>query len=216
MSRPQPIGPFSQPAPTAVLISGGGRTLRNLLARQAEGQLPIDIRLVIASTKNAGGLAFAEQFGVPHRVVVRKDRTDEQYREAIFQPCRDVGAECVVMAGWLKHVLIPDDFENRVINIHPSLIPAFCGEGFYGSRVHQAVIDSGTKISGCTVHLVDNQYDHGPIVVQRAVEVADTDDANSLAARIFEQECEALPAAIAKLCGNQLVLDGRRVRATAM
>lgn len=211
MSDQQPLGPFSQPTPVAVLISGGGRTLRNLFVEQAEGRLAIDIRMVIASTRKAGGLGYADQFHVPHRVVLRKDRTDEEYREAVFEPCREAGAECVVMAGWLKHVLIPTDFENRVVNIHPSLIPAFCGEGFYGSRVHQAVIKSGAKVTGCTVHLVDNQYDHGPIVLQRAVEVKEEDDAESLAARVFQQECEALPTALSELCGNRLALQGRRV-----
>ena len=100
------------------------------------------------------------------------------------------------MGGYLHHVLIPHDFENRVINIHPSLIPSFCGQGMYGLNVHQAAIDFGVKISGCTVHYVDNQYDHGPILLQRSCDVFDNDTAETLQKRVFELECEALPNAI--------------------
>ena len=114
----------------------------------------------------------------------------------MFGPCRQVGADLVVMAGFLKHVRIPSDFEGRVINIHPSLLPSFGGPGMYGHRVHQAVIDRGVKISGCTVHYVDNVYDNGPIILQRSCEVRDDDTAETLAARVFKQECEALPQAI--------------------
>ena len=114
----------------------------------------------------------------------------------MFGPCREAGVDLVVMAGFLKHVLIPPDFEDRVINIHPSLLPSFGGPGMYGHHVHQAVIDRGVKISGCTVHYVDNHYDNGPIILQRSCEVKDDDTADSLAARVFQEECEALPAAI--------------------
>jgi phosphoribosylglycinamide formyltransferase-1 len=107
------------------------------------------------------------------------------------------------MGGYLEHLLIPNDFENRVVNIHPSLIPAFCGKGMYGLRVHQAAIDFGVKISGCTVHFVDNQYDHGPILLQRACEVLEGDTAETLQKRVFELECEALPEAIARIAMAQ-------------
>jgi phosphoribosylglycinamide formyltransferase-1 len=103
------------------------------------------------------------------------------------------------MGGYLQHVLIPDDFENRVINIHPSLIPAFCGKGMYGLKVHQAAIDFGVRVSGCTVHFVDNQYDHGPIILQKTCEVLKEDTADSLQRRVFSLECEALPEAIRQL-----------------
>ncbi|MFM8399920.1 MAG: formyltransferase family protein, partial [Pirellula sp.] len=99
----------------------------------------------------------------------------------------------------LEHLLIPDDFENRVINIHPSLIPAFCGKGMYGLYVHQAAIEFGVKVSGCTVHFVDNQYDHGPILLQRTCEVLDDDTPETLQKRVFELERKALPDAINKI-----------------
>jgi phosphoribosylglycinamide formyltransferase-1 len=117
----------------------------------------------------------------------------------MFDEIRRSGATLVVMGGYLEHLLIPDDFYNRVINIHPSLIPAFCGKGMYGLHVHKAAIEFGVKVSGCTVHYVDNQYDHGPILLQRSCEVLETDTAESLQKRVFELECQVLPEAIAAI-----------------
>jgi phosphoribosylglycinamide formyltransferase-1 len=117
----------------------------------------------------------------------------------------------VVMGGFIQHVLIPADFEHRVVNIHPSLIPAFCGKGYYGRHVHEAVLAYGAKLSGCTVHFVDNEYDHGPIVLQRAVPVLDADTPDSLAARVFAAECEAYPAAIRAIAVGEVEVVGRNV-----
>lgn len=199
----------------AVLISGGGTTLRNLLEWIARDQLDAEVVTVIASTAKAGGLRFPRDAGIPH-LVVRRDpqMADTTYREAIFQPCRDAEADLVVMAGWLKHVLIPQDFEGRVMNIHPSLIPAFCGHGFYGHFVHEGVLEYGAKLSGCTVHFVDNQFDHGPIILQRAVPVLENDTPDTLAARVFEQECLAFPQAIQLYAQGRLAIRGRRVSIT--
>jgi phosphoribosylglycinamide formyltransferase-1 len=182
----------------AIFISGGGTTLRNLIAKRDLGELDVDIRLVISSSLEAGGLQIAQQAGIEARVVRKLEFADdaEAYSQAMFQPCRNVGVQLVIMGGFLKHVLIPPDFTNRVINIHPSLIPAFCGPGMYGLRVHQAALDFGVRVSGCTVHYVDNQYDHGPIILQRACPVAVDDTPESLAARVFKEECIALPQAI--------------------
>jgi phosphoribosylglycinamide formyltransferase-1 len=116
------------------------------------------------------------------------------------------------MGGFLTHVLIPADFENRVLNIHPALIPAFCGKGFYGSHVHEAVLEYGAKISGCTVHFVDNEYDHGPIILQKVVPVLDDDTPESLATRVFQAECEAYPEALRQLAKGHLKVAGRRVK----
>jgi phosphoribosylglycinamide formyltransferase-1 len=183
--------------PIAVFISGGGRSLANLIRHRDERDLPIDIRLVISSSPSARGVQIARDAGIETRIVRKGDFADpDHYTEAMFGPCRQAGADLVVMAGFLKHVLIPSDFEGRVINIHPSLLPSFGGPGMYGHHVHQAVIDRGAKISGCTVHYVDNVYDNGPIILQRSCEVQEDDTAETLAARVFEQECEALPQAI--------------------
>ncbi len=183
--------------PTAVFLSGGGRTLSNLIAQP---DLPIDIRLVISSSAKVRGVQIAKEAGI-ETIVVPKTRqsTDESYSRAMFDPCTAAGIELVVMAGFLKHVMIPDAFENKVINIHPSLLPAFGGDGMYGSRVHQAAIDRGVQVSGCTVHYVDNHYDNGPIVLQKTCDVKPGDSADSLAARVFELECSALPEAIRKI-----------------
>ena len=126
-------------------------------------------------------------------------------------PCREAEAELVVMGGFLKHVLIPADFENRVINIHPSLIPAYCGKGFYGHRVHEAVLEAGEATSGCTIHFVDNEYDHGPIILQRQVVVEPEDTPESLAARVFEAECEAYPQVIAWIAAGQVSVEQGQV-----
>jgi phosphoribosylglycinamide formyltransferase-1 len=198
--------------PIAVLISGGGTTLRNLLQRIAARSLTAEVKLVISSNPDAAGLRFAAEASIPALVLRPKDfASPEAYRDAVFGPCREAGVELVVMGGFLKHVLIPPDFANRVMNIHPALIPAFCGKGFYGPRVHQAVLDYGAKVSGCTVHFADNHYDHGPIILQRTVPVLDDDTAESLAHRIFEQECEAYPDAIQLFAMGRLKVVGRRV-----
>ena len=186
--------------PIAVLISGGGTTLKNLIDRQKAGELSVDFRLVISSRKEAKGLQFAHQDGIPSEVLRRKDFSDgESHSEKIFEAIRTSGAQLVVMGGYLEHLLIPEDFTNRVINIHPSLIPAFCGQGMYGLHVHQAAIDFGVKITGCTVHFVDNQYDHGPILYQASCPVLHSDTAESLQQRVFELEREALPAVLQEL-----------------
>ena len=188
---------MSDPLPTAVFLSGGGRTLDNLIRRQQTGDLPTEIRLVISSRGSARGVEIARQAGLPTRVIRPADHPDPRdYSEAMFDPCRRAGARLVVMAGFLRHVLIPPDFQDRVLNIHPSLLPRFGGAGMYGNHVHDAVIRAGETESGCTVHLVDNEYDHGPVLHQRRCPVAPDDTPETLAARVFRLECEALPEAI--------------------
>jgi phosphoribosylglycinamide formyltransferase-1 len=188
------------PLPIAVLISGGGTTLRNLIEKIRSGSLPVEIRLVISSNSNARGLEFAAAAGIPTLVVQKsKSARAAEFSDAIFAPCRAAGVRYVVMGGFLKHVLIPPDFENRVLNIHPALLPAYGGKGMYGLKVHQAVLAAGEKTSGCTVHFVDNEYDHGPVILQRKVEVRESDTPESLQSRVFAAECEAYPDALRKL-----------------
>lgn len=198
--------------PIAVLISGGGTTLRNLLDHSRAGRLDIDLRLVVSSSTKAKGLDFAREATIPTCIVERhRCDSDDAFSRPIFDACRSHGAELVVMGGFLKFAPIPADFANRVMNIHPALIPSFCGHGFYGLRVHQAVLEYGAKITGCTVHFVDNQFDHGPIVLQRTVEVRDNDTPETLQKRVFEQECQALPEAIRLFGEGRLKVTGRRV-----
>src|SRR5207249_9123441 len=136
----------------------------------------------------------------------------EEFSARIFGYCRDAGTDLVCMAGFLQLVQIPEDYLGRVMNIHPALIPAFCGKGFHGRHVHEAVIESGVKVTGCTVHFADNVYDNGPIILQRTVPVLDDDTPDMLAARVFEQECAAYPEAIRLFGEDRLKIEGRRVR----
>jgi phosphoribosylglycinamide formyltransferase 1 len=197
----------------AVLISGGGTTLKNLLEKIAAGRLHAAVRVVISSNPEAKGLQFAQQAGIPHFVVERKNFPDQDaFSQSIFDLCRRHAVELVVMGGFLKRVTIPADFAFRVVNIHPALIPAFCGRGFYGHRVHEAVLEYGVKLSGCTVHFADNEYDHGPVILQKAAPVLDGDTHESLAARVFEAECEAYPEALQLIAEGRVRVEGRIVR----
>jgi len=197
----------------AVLISGGGTTLRNLIEKIACGRLRVEIALVVASSPSARGLEFARDANIPAAVFQQKAfASQNEFSEAIFAECRRAGADLVVMGGFLKRLTIPEDFADRVVNIHPALIPSFCGQGFYGHHVHEAVLEYGAKLSGCTVHFADNQYDHGPVILQKAVPVLDGDTPDALAARVFEAECEAYPEAIQLIADGRVALDGRRVR----
>jgi len=201
------------PMPIAVLISGGGRTLQNILDRIEAGTLPLSVRLVVASSPRARGLQFAEKASVPIQVVERNQFDDDAaFSQMIFDHCRDAGAKLVVLGGFLKRIVVPDDYTNRVINIHPALMPAFCGKGYYGHHVHEAVLQYGAKVSGCTVHFVDNEYDHGPVMLQKSVPVLDDDTADTLAARVFEAECEAYPEALDLIAADRVRIEGRRVR----
>ncbi len=208
--------PSLSPFRIAVLISGGGTTLKNLIEKIRAGRLHVQIALVVSSSPDAQGLQFARDAGIPTAIVERKCFASREERSrAILDHCRAAKVDLVVMAGFLMRVTIAEDFANCVTNIHPGLIPAFCGPGFYGHRVHQAVIDYGAKLSGCTVHFADNQYDHGPVILQRAVPVLDDDTADTLAARVFEAECEAYPEAIQLIAQGRVRVEGRKVRILA-
>jgi phosphoribosylglycinamide formyltransferase-1 len=205
--------PDPKPLRIVVLISGGGTTLRNLIRYMDAGRLTVEIPLVISSSPEAGGLRFAEDAGIPSAVIERKGfASQDDFSQAIFDRCRQVDADLVAMGGFLKRITIPEDFTNRVTNIHPALIPSFCGEAMYGHRVHEAVLEYGVKLSGCTVHFADNQYDHGPVILQKAVPVLDDDTPESLAARVFQAECEAYPEALQLIADGRVRVEGRRVR----
>lgn len=197
----------------AVLISGTGRTLKNLLDRIEAGQLDGRVVLVVASTSLARGLQYAEKAAIPI-AIIEAARFDgqESFSESVFEQVRAAGADLAVLAGFFRKLTIPEDFTNRVTNIHPALIPAFCGKGFYGLRVHQAALRHGVKLSGCTVHFADNDYDHGPIILQRIVPVLDDDTAETLSDRVFAAEREAYPEALSLIAAGKVQVEGRRVR----
>jgi phosphoribosylglycinamide formyltransferase-1 len=207
----------AEPLRLAVLVSGSGTTLQNLLDHCADGRLPAEVALVVASRADAFGLERARKAGVAALVVERKAAGSlGEFSRRIFAHCREARAGLVCMAGFLQLVQVPDDFLGRVMNIHPALIPAFCGKGYYGHRVHEAVLAYGTRVSGCTVHFADNDYDHGPIIVQRCVPVLDDDTPETLAGRVFAAECEAYPEAIQLFAQGRLRIEGRRVRTAAL
>ncbi len=181
----------------AVLVSGGGRSLENLAELQAKGELPIELALVCADRDGCGALARADRLGLPSLVVPwDRNRGLEAFSADIFQAIEAARADFVVLAGFLRLLRIPPAWEGRVINIHPSLLPAFGGKGYYGDRVHAAVLERGVQFTGCTVHLVDNDYDNGRILLQRVIPVRPDDTVESLGARVFEEEKKALPQAL--------------------
>lgn len=205
--------PSTKPIRLVVLISANGTSLQNLIDRIADGRLNARIELVVSNHSDAFGLVRADRSNILTAVVERKQcASREEFSQRIFDLCRQVHAELVCMAGFLQLLPVPDDFQHRVMNIHPALIPAFSGKGFYGHHVHEAALEMGIKVSGCTVHFADNQYDHGPIILQRVAPVLDDDTPETLAARVFEQECEAYPEAIRLFAEGRLKVEGRRVR----
>jgi phosphoribosylglycinamide formyltransferase-1 len=200
------------PIRLAVCVSGGGTTLQNLIDQIRARRLWAEIVQVVASRPRIGAIPRAEAAGIPLALASRMAQSSAEFSASIFDPIRRSKADLVIFGGFLTLVKIPPDYKGRVINVHPALIPAFCGKGYYGAKVHQAVLDAGVKISGCTVHFVDDTFDTGPIVMQRAVPVFEDDTAETLAARVFVEECKAVPDAIALYAAGRLRLEGRRVR----
>jgi phosphoribosylglycinamide formyltransferase 1 len=205
--------PLNRPIRLAVLISGGGTTLTNLVVKIRSGELSGDIPLVIASRPDCGGIQRAMEADLRCEVVQRKSFASvDNFSTRIFSLCRETRVDLIIFGGFLALVKIPSDYVGRVMNIHPALIPAFCGKGFHGHHVHEAVLARGAKVSGCTVHFVDDEYDHGPIILQRVVPVLDDDTPDSLAARVFASECEAYPDAIRLFGEGRLEIESGRVR----
>ena len=204
--------PLERPIRLAVLISGGGTTLTNFLEQIQAGNLPAEVPLVIASRGACGGVDLARRAGLRCEVVERGSFTGAvSFSAAIFDLCREARVDLVTLAGFLALIQVPDDFAFRVMNIHPALIPAFCGKGFFGAKVHQAVLDAGVKVSGCTVHFADDAYDTGPIIMQRTVPVFDSDTVETLGARVFHEECKAIHETIELYAAGRLKIEGRRV-----
>lgn len=208
-----PSVPLDRPLRIAALISGGGTTVLNFCEQIQKGTLSAEIPLVISSRRDCSGVSRVRALGLRCEVVRPKDFSSvEAFSAAVFSLCREVQADLVTLAGFLSLIRVPDDFLNRVMNIHPALIPAFCGQGFYGHHVHEAVIARGVKVSGCTVHFSDNLYDHGPIILQRTVPVLEGDTPDDVAARVFEEECIAYPEAIRLYALGRLRIEGHHVR----
>ena len=181
----------------AVLLSGGGRTLQNFIDEIGAGRLDARVQAVVSSSAQAGGLDKARAAGIPAHVVDRREfGDDESFSQQITSRLSLYEIDIVVLAGFLRRYLFPERYKGRVLNIHPALLPKFGGQGKYGDRVHEAVLAAGEQESGCTVHIADLEYDHGPVVLQKRVPVLPDDTPDTLAERVFQAECEAYPEAV--------------------
>jgi len=201
------------PLKIAVLLSGSGRTLQNFIDLRRAGELDVEIPIVIGSKLNLKGLQRAADANLPTAIADRRQfASSADYCDNIFNLCDQAKIDLICLAGWLCLLHLPDRYKGRAMNIHPALLPAFGGKGMFGHHVHQAVIDHGCKISGCTVHFLDSAYDTGPIILQRTCPVLDDDTADTLADRVFNEELIAYPQAIRLFAQNRLSIEGRRVR----
>ena len=197
----------------AVLVSGGGTNLQAIIDSIADGRITnAEIKVAISNNKNAYALERAAKAGIPAKALSPKDFTDrEAFNEALLQALIDAEADLVVLAGCL--VVIPpkivEHFKNRIINIHPSLIPSFCGKDYYGLKVHEGVLNRGVKVTGATVHFVDDGTDTGPIILQKAVEVHQDDTPKSLQLRVMEEaEWVIMPRAIDLIANGKVKVEG--------
>lgn len=201
----------------AVLVSGGGTNLQALIDAQAAGQIQNGaISLVISSRTDAFALERAKKAGIPTRVLLRKGFAEQaDYDAALLALLKEFQIQLVVLAGFMTIIseTVIRQYENQIINVHPALIPSFCGPGFYGLHVHETALEKGVKVSGATVHFVNEVCDGGPIILQKAVEVLPDDTPETLQRRIMEQaEWKLLPRAVELFCAGKIVVENGRTR----
>jgi phosphoribosylglycinamide formyltransferase-1 len=199
----------------AALASGGGTTFENLVERSRDGRLDAEIVLLVVSRPDCGAVEKAKRLGVPCVVIQKQKDGQSAFDDAITAAVDAAKADLVCMCGFLKLWTLPASYAGRVMNIHPSLLPAFGGKGMHGMHVHEAVVRSGAKVSGCTVHFATNAMDEGPVIVQKAVPVFFEDTAETVAARVFAAEREAYPEAVSLFGQGRLSIEGARVRVSA-
>jgi phosphoribosylglycinamide formyltransferase-1 len=198
----------------AVFASGGGTNFQSLLERRDSGELHVDFALFIGNNSSAQAFGRARSKGIPDvHIAPSHFANQEEYSRRLMELLKKYSIELIILAGYMK--MIPVEivraFHNRIVNIHPALLPAFGGKGLYGKLVHQAVLDYGAKVSGVTVHFVDEHYDHGPVILQRTTDVRDDDTAETLAARILKIEHDSFWRAIELVAQKAIHLEGRRV-----
>jgi phosphoribosylglycinamide formyltransferase-1 len=199
----------------AVFASGHGTNFQAIIDGIESGYIKnAKIALCLVDRKEAGALDRAEKHGIPTAVVERDVfASQKDFEDAIANETNKVSVDLILLAGFMK-ILSPtfiSQYQRRIMNIHPALLPSFGGKGLYGLKVHQAVLDYGTKITGCTVHFVDEECDHGPIIIQAPVPVQDDDTPETLAKRVLEQEHKIYPEAVRLYCEGKLEITGRRV-----
>jgi phosphoribosylglycinamide formyltransferase-1 len=198
-----------------VLVSGGGSNLQSIIDNSKSGYLPAEVVIVISSKEEVYALERARKHSIPGVVVVPNNyKTRDEYENELIKILNSYDVDLVILAGYIR-VLSPHfvrAFQGRIMNIHPALIPSFCGEGYYGEKVHKAVLDYGAKVTGVTVHFVDEGADTGPIILQRTVPVREDDTPETLAARVLEEEHRIYPDAIKLFAEGRLQIEGRRVK----
>jgi len=212
-NKPELTVQKQKPIRLGILISGGGTTLLNILEYIKQDRLNVKVSLVISSRSTVAGVERAKNAGLHVKIVRKKDYPDiDEFSKHIEHELVAAKVDLVVQGGWLCLWKIPARYENRVMNIHPALLPSFGGQSMWGHHVHEAVLKTGCKISGCTVHFCTNEYDKGPIIVQRACQVKDNDTPETLAARVFQQECIAYPQAITLFYEDKLLFQNGVVK----
>ena len=204
----KPASKNEKPIRLGVLISGGGTTLMNILKHIKHGLLNAEVAVVISSRSTVSGVEKAKNAELDVKIVRTKDYPDmDEFSKRIEAELIAANVDLVIQGGWLCLWKIPARYKLRVMNIHPALLPSFGGKGMWGHHVHEAVLNAGCKVSGCTVHFCTNEYDKGPIIVQRTCEVENDDTPDTLAARVFEQECIAYPEAISLFAAGKLSVE---------
>ena len=207
--------PPSPPLRVAVLLSGSGTSLENLFDH-IDGGLPAEIVCVVASKKSAFGLERAERRGVPAIAVPRREYADSAaFNDALHEALEPFAPDLVCLLGFLSIFELRGRYEGKTLNVHPALVPAFSGKGFYGHHVHEAVLEKGVRVTGATVHYASDEYDEGPILLQDTVEVRDDDTLESLAARVQALERELVPKAIQLIAEGRVTIEDGRTRIAA-
>jgi len=202
-----------RPLRVAVLLSGNGTSLENLFEHVDAGDLPAEVAVVVSSKADAFGLERARRRGVPAIAVPRRDYADtDAFNDALHAVLDAYDVDLVALLGFLSLFQLRGRYEGRAINVHPALIPAFSGHGFYGRRVYEAVLAAGVKVTGATVHFTDDEYDHGPIILQEAVPVLEDDTPESLAERVTAAERRLVPAAIRLIAAGRVEIEDGRCR----
>ncbi|MGI6458106.1 MAG: phosphoribosylglycinamide formyltransferase [bacterium] len=198
---------------TVVMLSGSGSTLQNFIDRMESGDLPIEIVRVISSKRDVYGLERARKHGIPAIAIARRDYPSwEEFNQAITAAVDESSPDLILLAGYMSLFRPGAKYDGKIMNVHPALIPAFCGKGLYGHHVHQAVIEAGVRFTGATVHFVDQDYDTGPIILQKVVPVLSDDTPDSLAERVQAAEREIYPEAVKLFAQNRLRIEGKCVR----
>ncbi|MHC4187342.1 MAG: phosphoribosylglycinamide formyltransferase [Planctomycetota bacterium] len=207
------VSPDTKTIRLGVLISGGGTTLVNILKYIKQGTLNAEVSIVISSRSTVKGVERARNAGLNVEIIRKKDYADiKQFSKKIEETLVEANVDLVIQGGWLCLWEIPARYKSKVMNIHPALLPGFGGKGMWGHHVHEAVLKAGCKVSGCTVHFCTDEYDTGPIIVQRTCPVEEDDTPDTLAARVFEQECVAYPQAINLFAQGRIFVEDNRVK----